>query len=83
MDAANRAAPLLTASAFVVDKRSQVGGNEYGSVTAYFVTFELEDRQRIEIPVTGGASGQMVIGDRGILTWQGTQFHSFQREVLR
>ncbi|MCL1907663.1 MAG: DUF2500 domain-containing protein [Propionibacteriaceae bacterium] len=95
----NKKAPVLSGQARVVDKRTDViqqthvnalhSSNpaipmySHSMATRYYVTFELEDRRRLEIPVSGEASGQLSVGDTGVLTWQGTQFHSFQREVLR
>jgi len=83
----NRAAPRMQAPAKVVDKREQVSGtsSSYGGMTStsYFATFEFPDGSRLELPVTGPNSGQLVVGDSGRLTWQGTWFQGFEREILR
>jgi len=84
---ANTRAPLLESLATVVDKREEVHGAslQYGgtTLTTYYVTFQLPDAQRLELTVLGPTSGQLVVGDTGQLTWQGTWFRGFQRQVLR
>ena len=86
-DRLNRAAPSLQTPARVVDKREEVTGrsSSYGgtTTTSYFVTFQFPDGSRIELPVSGPTAGQLVVGDSGTLTWQGTWFQGFEREILR
>ena len=85
--AANAAAPALESVATVVDKREDVSGSRSRyvrpTVSEYFVTFELPSGQRVELAVSGPTSGQLVVGDTGQLSWQGTWFRGFQRQVLR
>ena len=83
--AANRKAPRLTVPATVVSKRTQYSsGSRAGRVhhsgsTYYYVTFQVESGDRMELSVYGEQYGLLVEGDRGNLTFQGTLFHSFDR----
>lgn len=71
--------PKITVPATVVTKRSLVRhASDMGS-TRYFVTFELENRERMELSVSGNESGMLVEGDYGMLTFQGTRFVNFER----
>lgn len=49
------------------------------TTTDYFVTFELDNRQRFEFSVDEDEYGLIVEDDKGILTYQGTWFISFVR----
>jgi len=85
----NNNSPRLTVSAQVVNKRTQVGHHHgthndmhhhHGSsYTHYYVTFEVESGDRMEMQVTGEESGMLVEGDRGQLTFQGTRYLGFVR----
>lgn len=77
----NNASPVLTAQAKVIGKRSEVsgGGNDTSVSTWYFVAFELETGDRVELPVNGNQFGILFENDRGKLTWQGTRFKGFDR----
>ena len=84
----NNNSPRLTVSARVINKRTEVGysrhkgaGDHYHShaYTEYFVTFEVESGDRMELAVSGEESGLMVEGDTGMLTFQGTRFLGFER----
>ncbi len=83
----NLQSPILTAPARVVDERSAVYGSsgQYGgtTTTSYFATFELADGRRLEFEITGQQAGQLVVGDTGNITWQGTWLQGFQRGILR
>ena len=83
----NRASPLSQSQATVVDKREKVSssGLRFGALTAttYYATFELPSGLRLEMVVTGPAFGQLVVGDTGQLTRQGTWFRGFERQLLR
>ena len=76
----SRQAPVLSADATVVTKRSDVISS--GS-TQHHVTFELTDGRRLEFAVAGEVAGQLVVQDTGSLMWQGTRFAGFQRQILR
>lgn len=81
----NNQSPRLTVEALVVTKRTEVihryAGKDhgYGNVTNYYVTFQVESGDRMELSVTGAEYGMMAEGDRGRLDIQGTRFLSFER----
>ena len=74
----NDNAPRLTVPATVVTKRTRVSGGEHTS-TAYYVTFQVESGDRMELHLQGHEYGMLVEGDRGNLTFQGTRFLRFER----
>lgn len=82
----NNQSPRLTVPASVVAKRTQVGHrgggvedhHHYG-YTSYFVTFQVESGDRMELQVDGPQSGLLVEGDQGLLSFQGTRFLGFER----
>lgn len=84
----NNNSPVVTRAARVVGKRQQVstsntpasGGAPSSSSTSttYFVTFQLSNtNERHELPVNSRYYGQLVEGDEGQLTFQGTRFKGF------
>ncbi|GAB3284437.1 DUF2500 domain-containing protein [Kineosporia babensis] len=75
----NNNSPLLTVPAVVVAKRRHNSRNENGSSTWYYLTFELQGHERVELPVHGHQWGTLVEGDRGRLTYQGTRYKGFDR----
>lgn len=84
----NNNSPMLSVPATVVSRRTQVDTHHHGadngvmygtSSTTYFVTFEFDTMSRLELSVPYSEAGYMVKGDRGILTFQGTRFISFER----
>ncbi len=90
----NNNSPRLTVLAEVVAKRTDVshhrhahaGGmtNAHGynttSSTWYYVTFQVESGDRMELCVTGSEYGMLAEGDMGKLSFQGTRYLSFVRE---
>ena len=77
--------PRLTVSAKVVAKRTKVGrtSGEYSHrYTDYFVTFEVESGDRMELETAGNDYGLLVEGDFGKLTFQGTRYIGFDREKV-
>ncbi len=87
----NATSPILDVAAKVVGKRTQVtrhahhgqhGHMHHSTRTQYFVTFELDDGERIELVSNGKQYGQLVEGDIGMLTYQGEWFKNFDREHL-
>lgn len=85
----NNNSPRLTVSAKVVSKRTSVshghhhGANGYMHTTSstwYYVTFEVESGDRMELGVSGSEYGMLAEGDSGKLTFQGTRYLSFERE---
>ena len=88
----NNHSPRLTVPVTVVSKRTNVshhhhhhGGDLHMSHstmdTTYYVTFQVESGDRMELHVTGSQFGLMVEGDQGNLTFQGTRFLNFERQI--
>ena len=80
----NNHSPRLTVPATVVTKRADVhhhlhDGRTHHS-TRYFVTFQVESGDRMELSMSGQEYGLLVEGDAGSLTFQGTRFLGFTRE---
>ena len=79
---ADNNSPIETFDAVVVAKRTEVsgGGNNTMASTRYFVTFELESGERVELRAKADQYGLTAEGDRGVLTRQGSRFLDFVRE---
>ena len=83
----NNHSPRLTVNATVVAKRTQVTHHHHhnGSAvhmthtTSYYVTFQVESGDRIELYVSGYEYGMLAEGDRGRLSFQGTRYLGFER----
>ena len=82
----NNQSPRLTVPAVVVAKRGHTthhhdAGNlsHSHSSTTYYVTFQFESGDRLELHVPHSQFGYLVEGDRGELTFQGTRFLEFER----
>ena len=80
----NNHSPRLTVDAKVVAKRTNVSRHNSRNhmthtSTTYFVTFQVESGDRMELLVPGQEYGLIVEGDSGKVTFQGTRFLSFQR----
>ena len=73
----NNASPRLTSEATVVTKRTHVWGDH--SHTDYYVTFQFESGDRLELEIPHDRFGYLVEGDKGKLTFQGTRFLEFNR----
>ena len=82
--------PRLTVPATIVAKRTNVShhrhhghhgtGMHYTTrSTTYYVTFQVESGDRMELRVAGYEYGMLVEGDRGMLSFQGTRYLGFQR----
>jgi hypothetical protein len=79
-----RMAPKLEAEARIIEKRaSTVGGGSAGAGETFFVTFQLFDGSRIELPMPASEAALLVIGDEGNLGWQASRYLGFTREILR
>lgn len=81
----NNHSPRLTVEARVVTKRQNISRHRSGdhmSTTSsrYYVTFQVESGDRMELQMTGPEYGMLAEGDRGRLTFQGTRYVSFERE---
>ncbi|MBD3922942.1 DUF2500 domain-containing protein [Paenibacillus sp. PR3] len=79
----NNRAEVIKKKCKVVDKRTEVwgGSGDSSANTNYHITFEFEDRSRIELQVRGDRFGLYVVGDIGELTYQGTRFVEFVRTI--
>jgi len=81
----NNKSPREQEQVFVLTKRTEtrhMGGNQHSrSTTYYYVTFEFPNETRKEFEVKGNEYGLIAEGDMGILDYQGTRFHSFDRET--
>ena len=86
----NNHSPRLTVDAKIVAKRTNVSRRRSGTSehrhthtsTTYYVTFEVESGDRMELQLQGHEYGLLVEGDTGKLTFQGTRYLSFERSVL-
>lgn len=87
----NAKAPIITVQARVIAKRTNVSthhhntGNNHTthhSSTSYYITFETEHGERLELPLSGRMYGQLIEGDEGDLTYQGEWFKDFRRYGL-
>ena len=84
----NNHSPRLTVDATVVAKRADVSRHHHNGVndhhhyhnsTSYYVTFQVESGDRMELHMAGHEYGLLIEGDKGKLTFQGTRFLNFQR----
>lgn len=92
----NNHSPRLDVEATVVSRRADVNIHQTGnagdisgahgftttSSTDYYVTFQVKSGDRMEFLVNGQEYGQLLEGDRGTLTFQGTRYLGFERKVL-
>ncbi len=74
----NNNSPLLTVPAEVASKRIHVQGDH--SRTTYYVTFEVQSGDRMELIVEGTEYGKLVERDLGLLSFQGTRYISYERQ---
>ncbi len=85
----NNNSPRLTVVAEVVSKRIDVPHHRHANAgdltgahgyhTTYYVTFQVDSGDRMELSVSGSEYGMLVDGDRGKLSFQGTRYLSFER----
>lgn len=84
----NNNSPRLTVPALVVAKRTNVTRHHHGGAnghhhhhtsTTYYVTFQVESGDRMELHMTGNEYGMLVEGDQGNLSFQGTRYLEFER----
>ena len=88
----NNHSPRLTVPATIVAKRTNVsrhhhhnhhgtGMHHSSTSTSYYVTFQVESGDRMELHVTGSEYGLLVEGDQGKLSFQGTRYLGFERSI--
>ncbi len=86
----NNDSPILTVDATMVTKRADVHHHHHHhtgdthhhmstSSTTYYATFEVLSGDRLEFTVRDTEYGQLVEGDVGKLTFQGTRYLGFER----
>ena len=89
---ANNHSPVLTVVAKIVARRTNVSHHSHhdagnmgmqhsSSSTSYYVTFEFESGDRLELHVPCHEFGYLIEGDMGRLTFQGTRYKGFQRDI--
>ena len=78
----NNNSPKLSVPVQVVTKRSNTRGGSGNSSasTSYYVTFQVESGDRMELKMSGNEYGMIAEDDLGILTFQGTRYISFDRK---
>ena len=78
----NNNSPKLSVPAQVVTKRSNTrgGSGDSSASTSYYVTFQVESGDRMELQMSGKEYGMLAEDDLGILIFQGTRFLSFERK---
>lgn len=86
----NNNSPRLTVPAVVVAKRGDVSHHRHNTgvnnhhhthtSTTYYVTFQVESGDRMELQMSGNEYGMLVEGDAGMLSFQGTRYLGFERQ---
>ena len=79
----NENSPVLTEPATIVDMRRKThhhhSNGHHHHTHSYHITFEKEDGERLELKVKRYEYNELSIGDRGVLTHQGTRYKGFER----
>ena len=80
----NNKAPRLSVNATIVAKRTEISHHHNqngitGHSTDYYVTFQVDSGDRMELNVPYNTVGYLVEGDKGILHFQGTRYLGFDR----
>ena len=87
----NNHSPRLTVPATVVAKRTNVSHHRHGGAnghhhhhtyTHYYVTFQVDSGDRVEFSVSGDEYGLLCEGDLGTLSFQGTRYLGFDRNIV-
>jgi hypothetical protein len=80
----NNSQPKLTAEARLIARRAEVSSGYTLGITWtwYYATFELDNGVRAEFCLPGREFGLLAEGDLGLLSFQGTRYHGFQRKSL-
>ena len=73
----NENSPVLTVSATVADKRRKTHHHRSGHTHSYHVTFETDNGEELELRVKRYVYSELSVGDRGMLTHQGTRYKGF------
>ena len=84
----NNNSPKLTVDARVIKKRNQVSNSDYldhngmihtTSSISYYVTFQVEREDEMEMRLSRNEYIMLAEGDYGKLTFQGTRYISFEK----
>lgn len=89
----NNNSPRLTVDAVVVAKRTDISHHRHANAgdatgahgyhtstsTRYYVTFQVDSGDRMELGMNGNEFGLLLEGDKGKLTFQGTRYLGFER----
>ena len=85
----NNKQPIIPVDVIVSSKRTSVSHNNHNTgdnmmhtstSTNYYATFEFINSERLELKLPGKEYGLISEGDRGILSFQGRRFISFERK---
>ncbi|MFO1446304.1 DUF2500 domain-containing protein [Bacillus sp. Bva_UNVM-123] len=86
----NEQSPRLSVPAVVKTKRTNVSRHTHhhdnthhthSTSTSYYATFEFESGDRMELHMSGQEYGQLAEGDYGVLSFQGTRYLGFKRDI--
>lgn len=89
----NNNSPRLTVDATVVSRRTNVSHHQHANAgdssgahgfhtttsTTYYITFQVDSGDRMELQVSGSEYGLLIEGDSGKLSFQGTRYLGFER----
>ncbi len=84
--ASNNNSPRLSVDAKIVDKHMRThhhhhaNGHHHHS-HSYYITFEVQSGDRMELKVPRSEFGLLVEGDEGVLSFQGTRYLGFERKI--
>ena len=62
-----------------VRRHDRADGAMPHTATTYYITFQVESGDRMELCIPSNEYGYLVEGDRGRLTFQGTRYLGFER----
>lgn len=83
----NNHSPRLTVTATIVTKRKSVSHHHHHTDTSvyvtndttYYVTFQVESGDKMELSLSRSEYGKLTEGDKGRLSFQGTRFLDFEK----
>ena len=79
----NNNSPRLSVYAKIVDKRMTThhhhSNGHHHHTHSYYVTFEVQSGDRMELKVPRTEYGLLVVGDEGTVSFQGTRYLGFER----
>ncbi|WP_051541946.1 DUF2500 domain-containing protein [Clostridium lundense] len=85
----NSQAPIITVESKIIGKRTNVSHHTHNDAnnnishstsTTYYITFQTEHGERLELSLSGRMYGLLAEGDVGDLTYQGEWFKDFKRK---